>query len=175
MKRLSNQNGAVLITSLIFLLIMTLLALSSMQNTSLEEKMAGNVRAQNIAFQAAEAALRGGEAYLQGLTIRPTAVTNGPVWPLYDLDEIDSLSAFTTWWQDWSETNWENNAVSLTELTGVTAPHYVIEEVALVPFSLNTGSNGDGVGVNYYQITSRGSDLSGNVRVILRSTLSRRF
>ncbi len=53
-----RQHGAVLITSLIFLIVITMLVLSSMNSNTLSEKMAGNSRDRNVAFQAAEAGLR---------------------------------------------------------------------------------------------------------------------
>ena len=56
-----QQSGAVLIISLIILLLLTLIGSSSIQTSSLEEKMAGNLRDRNIAFQAAESALRDAE------------------------------------------------------------------------------------------------------------------
>ena len=56
-----QQSGAVLIISLIMLLLLTLKGASSIQTTSLEEKMAGNLRDLNLAFQAAESALRDAE------------------------------------------------------------------------------------------------------------------
>jgi type IV pilus assembly protein PilX len=56
-----QQSGAVLIISLIMLLLLTLIGSSSIQTTTLEEKMAGNIRDQNIAFQAAESAIRDAE------------------------------------------------------------------------------------------------------------------
>ena len=62
--KLSNQSGVVLIVSLFMLLLITLIGLSGMQSTALEEKMASNNRDQNIAFQAAEAALRAGEQFI---------------------------------------------------------------------------------------------------------------
>lgn len=58
------QGGAVLLTSLIFLLLLTFIGLSSMQNASLQEKMAGSLKLRNESFQAAEAALRDGESAL---------------------------------------------------------------------------------------------------------------
>jgi len=57
-----GQRGSVLVVSLIFLLLLTLLGLAALQTTTLEEKMAGNVTDQSRAFQAAEAALRNAEA-----------------------------------------------------------------------------------------------------------------
>lgn len=59
------QSGAVLVVSLVLLLILTILGLSAMIVSSSEEKMAGAFRDQQLAFQAAEAALREAEAYVQ--------------------------------------------------------------------------------------------------------------
>lgn len=57
-----KQSGVVLIISLVMLVLLTLLGITSMQVNGLEEKMAGNNKDKNIAFQAAEAALRDAEA-----------------------------------------------------------------------------------------------------------------
>jgi type IV pilus assembly protein PilX len=59
---LKPQTGLVLVASLIMLLLLTIIGVTSMQNITLEEKMAGNMRDRNIAFQAAEAALRDAES-----------------------------------------------------------------------------------------------------------------
>ncbi len=56
-----QQSGAALVVSLIFLVILTLLGLTAMQTGILEERMAGNTRDRNLAFQAAEAAMRDAE------------------------------------------------------------------------------------------------------------------
>jgi type IV pilus assembly protein PilX len=57
-----------LIVSLVFLLLLTLLGVSSMQNASLQEKMAGSVSLRNLSFQTAEAVLRLGESSIQNPT-----------------------------------------------------------------------------------------------------------
>ena len=57
----NNQRGAILIIALIMLLLLTIIGLSSMRGTSLQESMAGNMRDSSLALQAAEAALRQGE------------------------------------------------------------------------------------------------------------------
>lgn len=54
----AKQKGFVMVVSLIFLLIMTVLAVTSIQRSILDEKVNGNLRSQNLAFQAAETALR---------------------------------------------------------------------------------------------------------------------
>ncbi|WP_067983890.1 pilus assembly PilX family protein [Neptuniibacter pectenicola] len=56
-----GEKGAVLVVALIFLLILSLIGVSSMQGTTMQEKMSGNLRDQHSAFNAAEAALREGE------------------------------------------------------------------------------------------------------------------
>jgi type IV pilus assembly protein PilX len=78
----ARQRGTVLIVALMFLIILTLLGLATMTGTTLEEKMAGNARDYNTALQAAEAALRDGEADLKASGIsglRSIAVTSFPV------------------------------------------------------------------------------------------------
>jgi type IV pilus assembly protein PilW len=54
-----------LLVSLVFLLLLTLIGLSSMQSANLQEKMAGSVSVRNQSFQTAEAALRIGESAVQ--------------------------------------------------------------------------------------------------------------
>lgn len=61
-----HQQGVVLPIVLILMVIMALLSLSGMNDTALQERMAGNLRDREIAFQGAEAALRDGEVWLQG-------------------------------------------------------------------------------------------------------------
>ncbi|OLF52285.1 pilus assembly protein PilX [Pseudomonas chlororaphis] len=54
-----------LLISLVFLLLLTLIGISSMQNATLQEKMAGGLWLRNQSFQAAETALRIGESAVQ--------------------------------------------------------------------------------------------------------------
>jgi type IV pilus assembly protein PilX len=60
-----TQRGMALLVSLVFLLLLTLIGLSSMQSATLQEKMAGSVALRNQSFQGAEAALRVGESAVQ--------------------------------------------------------------------------------------------------------------
>lgn len=81
----SAQRGAILIVTLVMLLLLTLLALGSMRGTTLEERMAGNLRDESQAFQAAEMGQRVAEAWvtnaslatLQSMTT-PRSVTINP-------------------------------------------------------------------------------------------------
>ena len=49
-----SQSGAVLFTALVLMVLMTLLAVTMMGNTAIDERMAQNSQEQNRAFQAAE-------------------------------------------------------------------------------------------------------------------------
>jgi type IV pilus assembly protein PilX len=64
-RRLNSQRGVVLPVVVILMVIMAILAISGMDDTAMQERMAGNLRDRDIAFQAAESALREGEAWLQ--------------------------------------------------------------------------------------------------------------
>lgn len=58
------EKGSVLITGLIFLMILTMIALSSLSGGTVEEKLAANDRDRQIALQAADAILREAETTL---------------------------------------------------------------------------------------------------------------
>ncbi len=61
-----KQSGFALVASLIFMVILSLIAVGLSGTTSSEERMARNFRDQDTAFSAAEAALRDGELHLTG-------------------------------------------------------------------------------------------------------------
>ncbi|MDA3920328.1 MAG: PilX N-terminal domain-containing pilus assembly protein [Salinisphaera sp.] len=60
----SSQRGFVLVTSLIFLVIITLIAVSAINSSTLQERMASNLRDKSDAFHDADAALRSAELKL---------------------------------------------------------------------------------------------------------------
>ena len=74
----SRQRGAVLVVALLMLLIMTVLGVTAMQMSRMEERMAGNSRDINLAFQGAEAGLRDSEDKLRVLVVRPTTCAAAP-------------------------------------------------------------------------------------------------
>lgn len=59
-----SESGSALIVSLVMLLLISLIGISSMQGTVLQERMASNLQDRNIAFQASERALKVGENWL---------------------------------------------------------------------------------------------------------------
>ena len=93
MIKINRRNGAVLIISLIILLLLTIIGMTAIQTTLLEEKMAGNLQEQNIAFQAAESALRAGEAETSTIALSDfyTGSMNSIDWEIDDDDEEDAI------------------------------------------------------------------------------------
>ena len=57
-----KQRGTTLLVSIVFLLIMTVLALGSIRGVSLQEHMATNLYDRDLAFQAAETAIQAAQA-----------------------------------------------------------------------------------------------------------------
>lgn len=57
----NSQKGSVLLVCLVMLLALTFIGLGAMTNSTMQERIVGGARDQNVAFQAAEAALRAGE------------------------------------------------------------------------------------------------------------------
>lgn len=72
----THQRGMALLVSLVMLLLLTLIGVSSMQNATLQEKMASSVMNRNQSFQVAEAALRAGENIVTPTTYTLTKCTS---------------------------------------------------------------------------------------------------
>lgn len=62
----TQQRGAVLYVALVFLVLLALLGVAGMQVSMLQERMAANYRATNVAFQLAESVAREKEAEIEG-------------------------------------------------------------------------------------------------------------
>jgi type IV pilus assembly protein PilX len=75
----ARQGGAILVIALMFLVLLTMLAMSSMSGTTLEERMSGQYRDLNVAFQAAETALRDAERDMWGIGQAGAAPRNPPI------------------------------------------------------------------------------------------------
>ncbi|MCG5496888.1 pilus assembly PilX family protein [Ectothiorhodospira variabilis] len=72
-----GQTGAALIVALVMLLVTTMLAVAGVQNTVLQERMAGNMHDRNIAFQYAESGLRDAQRGLPGNANDPVTFSPG--------------------------------------------------------------------------------------------------
>jgi len=174
LKSQRSQRGVVLIVSLIMLLVVTLLAVSSMQGTSLEEKMAGNTRDRNLAFQTTESGIREAETYIEGIISLGSFNGSGG---LYGLTDIDPYYAMATTWSDATQ-----HVVANANYGSYAAPQYFIKHFTTVKGTegaMNMSGYGDNKGtgdVSIFKITGRGTGGSADsAEVILRSHYGRIF
>lgn len=172
----TEQQGSVLIVSLIMLLVMTLIGISGMRTSQLEERMASNMRDHDLAFQAAEAGLRAAENYIAtGIISTNNFDTNGTDG-LYNNDDV----------RLWQNINWDaNDSLEYTAfdstLNITSPPRYVIELLSVsgdAADELNLGNQGQGTGagtINTFQITVRGTGGADSSMVYLQSTWGKRL
>lgn len=135
-----SQRGVTLIIALIFLAILALLGVTVAQTAQLEERMAGNTRDRDLAFQATEAALTWGSNC--GLSaaaplITPSNANDAVYWNAYNWAGATQLSG-----------------ADIT-VNGLAAyPQVVVERRGTT---------------NNYRITSRGVGATNNTVVILQA------
>lgn len=150
-----RQQGATLVISLIFLVLLTLIGVTAMQSTILQERMAGNSRERNIAFQASEISLRDAEVYMIGKSVWnfTTTCTNGlcaqgnaPDWKTY------------AW-------NGSKDVLSATTVPSVGGqPRYFAEYAGQVKCATCTGG-----WTTVYRLRTRGMGINTTTQVFLES------
>jgi type IV pilus assembly protein PilX len=168
-----RQRGAALVIALLMLLVMTVLGIAAMQVTRMEERMAGNSRDVNLAFQGAEAGLRDSETRIAAMTSRPLPCSAAPcaIWRQnqWTTDLRDQLLAW------WITNGIEYGVAGTAEITEITRdPRVVTESLGFVPDSLSVG-HGPPEGRDFYKITANSSGASDTATAVLESTFTRRF
>ncbi|MEJ2391880.1 MAG: PilX N-terminal domain-containing pilus assembly protein [Gammaproteobacteria bacterium] len=177
---LSRQRGMVLIVALIILMVLTILGVSGMTTTSLQERMAANEHDRQIAFQTAEAALRTGENYIQSNSMDPSmfnSTCTGGSGGLCDCS--DKTNGCPIYWSDqsldvWNSANTNKHVTVQTAFSQVAAqPMYIIEFLGWVnppgatPGTLPGPGKGDPM---MFRVTALGTGQSPNAKVMLQST-----
>lgn len=169
-RRGTRQRGITLVVTLLFLLLLTILGITAMNTSGLQEKMAGNLRDQDTALQAAESALRGGESRLNTLWIsgRPNSDTSCST----DVCSQDSVQLLNdTWWNSNSD---EYSGIAQAGGAAVD-PRYVIEELQRIePITACTYGKCPPT-VQYYRIYSRASGTTTLSQVVLEETFRTRY
>lgn len=181
-----RQRGVVLIVALILLLVLTLIGVGVTQSTSLEERMAGNARDKDLAFQAAEAGLRNGEdTLLQGLYTNFNSNGTGGLYVYNSANPTPWAGTVT-----WTDTNAsDNNSAILysgAQLTFSSSsssatnmpypPAFIIEQmppVAMPGQGAQSQRTGNGmITVQMYRITALGTGGDANAQAMLQTVYS---
>ncbi len=141
------QRGASLLVALLLLAVLLIFGTYGAQNASLFERISGNSRDRDVAFNAAESAVRDAEAYL--FTVPNLPVPESTVSGIYIYDNIDGLTltpavqptgalndtTSTTMWADPAAINFlkakgfaYGAQTGVSPLTGVSQqPSYILE------------------------------------------------
>lgn len=148
-----HQSGAVLVTGLIMLLLLTIIGVAGVQSTSLEEKMAGNQKDRNLALQAAESALLLAEASLDTTGSLPTFSTAGTGGFYSEASTIPTRSAILT------DDFWTSNPVATSTVSGlgndIAQPLYIIQRLPATCFNATDCAATPPVNKTPYKITVR--------------------
>ena len=168
------QSGVALILSLIILTMMTMIGVTALQSASVEEKMSSNVQQLNTAFQAAEAALRDGEYWIDEQTRPPLTEdcvskcgVSSKVWSI-DSGFLDGIAGWTT-------TDWHTHAFDLAGFPyKYRTPQRLIQEHSYERDSVAVGI-ATPTASHYYQVSARGTGGTGKEDVRLQSIFIKRF
>jgi len=175
-QRFHRQSGSVLIISLIVMLVLTILGVSGMKSSVLEEKMAGNMRDSQLAFQAAEATLREAEQYIEDNIVSTANFDTDGSDGLYDKSQQHLGNTIS-----WDAADSLEYSDFSTGYAINTPPRYVIQHLASQQNNvdtLNMDNYGQGTGagrIEMFLITARATGSSGNSVVMLQTTYGKRL
>jgi type IV pilus assembly protein PilX len=178
----ARESGMSLFPALMFLLVLSVLGVSALNSTLMQEKMVSNTKDLNIAFQAAEAGLRDAEFDVGKNIDAATAFTSSCVsglctppstWPSPSSADISKVV-------DWSNTGVTRTYGAYTSApalpTVASQPQYVIEKLSSLPVGPG-GSVGVGCGTGCvhsggaaYRLTVLATGVRPETHVVLQST-----
>jgi len=180
----NQQQGVVLVFCLILLLVTSLLGITAMNTTSLEESMTRNERDRHTAFQAAEAALREGERYVLSQATSATAFvasfvdtcTNGLCTRREDSNSFlysatsPSPAGNMTIWNSAGKYRSHANTSLINSKGITTTPKYIIE---FVGYQGDGGTCSPGSPTSYcdelYRVTAFATGGTDDAKVMLQS------
>lgn len=138
-----REKGFVLAISMIFLIVMTLLAVAAIKRATLDEKITANLRTQNLSFQAAEKALRFCERFLD-LAAGSVTICTAKQPSKVILDPEPGTKKPNAWEND---NNWKEGGLSqqipdagpdtIAGLDAASQPRCMVEEWRLNPANGN--------------------------------------
>lgn len=146
--------------------------------------MAGNQRDQELALQAAEAALRSAEQNVS--TNRNEALVRVCVLPgdvacnSYDYgvlidtttrEPLDLAMQTDAWWEEWARPY--EFAEDLEEISQDRPPEYIVEKYDEIPDVLSVGDSTFDAVREFYNVTARSSGQTDSARVVVQSSYAR--
>lgn len=180
--RTGAESGFSLIVGLIFLVVMSLLGITMMNVTRMETMMAGSAREANIAFQAAETALREGEAAIEAALTLDAFDGSAGMLGLNDAEpdfqQTDPTAADYAWDNTWS-IEYPTDPTDPNYPEVLAQPRFVIKHMdEIVDSSIETRSYGGGSPApitSVFSITARAISRDGSAETVLRSYYGKIF
>lgn len=180
-----TQHGATLAIALMLLFIITLIGVSSLRTTQMQEKMSHNVQDKVVSFQAAESGLIGAENLVGSIPTEPIPVdisacpnvnVNSTDICIVDFDAsfLPEQQADSWWTTNGTNYNMDYPADTQTKNMAHTSPIFYIEFLKFVPDSLVIGKAPPS-GIHYYRIFTYGTGSTTSGRTLLESTYNRRY
>ncbi len=172
-----QERGVALFISLVVLLIITIIGVSAVQTTTLEERMAANARDHGIAFQAAESALITAEDLVEILQPSDLPSFGGNTNGRYVPTAVGTQPR-------WETVDWPGDGTIPTAadvIPGVSdQPKYIVEyltQLAPDEDELNLSNIGgtSGAPTDIFRITARGAGGSTRAQVMLQITYGKIF
>lgn len=177
-RRELRQRGITLVVTLLFLLLLTILGVTAMNTSGLQEKMAGNLRDQDTALQAAESALRGGEDRLNELWIsgRPSSTLTCIISGLPGICPKNTADPLNDTWWNANSSEYGGSGSQIAQMGGAAVdPRFVIEEDQdIPPITLCTYGKCPPT-VQYYRIYSRASGTTTLSQAVIEETFRTRY
>jgi type IV pilus assembly protein PilX len=173
MTNMKQQSGVTLVVSLIILVSLTILGVTSMQNTRTEISMAGNLRESGLTFNAAEAGLKAAETFVKN-SVSKSDFSDSSVGLFDDSEEDPDYSDLVTW--------------DASQNSGLSLPHVYAQPKFIVKFlgdrsqnavaAVNIGGYGSsqpGITVSNFRITAQGTGQSGDVTRYVQSYYGKEY
>jgi len=177
-----SEQGMVLIVGLVMVLLLSIIALTAIRGSGLQETMAGNMKERNVAFQAAESALRDCEERNLGPKADSPIATclDGGTGVCNDLDNTPSNSVIN------NDVYWKAKA----RVIQVAIPYIPTQPKCLVEILVNTDPKGSAAAIGGavgrlgmqktgsptpYRVSAQGVGFTEAAPVVTQSTYTRLF
>ena len=179
-----RQQGAVLVTSLVLLAILSIVGVATMRSSTNDVSIHKSMKNRANAFQCAETAVRAAEIWLRDeVDVLPKITTSKPdyygskqVWDYRATLVQDIFNKKASWWRTYGEqiagmTNADHQVGCVEE------PWFIIERLGIVDDvgGVLDYSERAKQGIDYFRISAFSVGVETNASVLLQTTYAKRF
>ena len=175
-----KERGTALIFALVMLLLLTILGITAVTTSSLQEKMAGNMRDQYMAQQASDSILHDGQALIINQTNKPVpSCPPDPTARIWDSECLpaSTLAGIANWWLTATDSWWLTAANAFTSSVATMhtsqEPRYVVERIQQSPITAEIGKDKK-VYRFYYRTTGWSVGATDYSRGLIQDVFSKR-